>query len=409
MKKYAALVLGLVLMASPALAAPATGTPIKIGDINAYGKLSVFVQPYKNGIEMAVDEINAAGGINGHPLQIVSRDSKFDPATSVTMADDLLMREKVSVIMNCDSSTATLAVASWAKRNKIPFVNTASEADSTIWEQGNDYSFRLSQGGYMWLSAVMNEAIKLYGDKLKGKRWAIVAPNFEFGQSLVKMAKMITEERGLNPTWVIEQWPAYDKLETGATVAALERSKPDIILNILITNDLAKFVREGNKRGLFKNRIIIAPQTAMPDHLDMLGKETPAGWISAGFPVDDIQDKVFAKFRKAYADKYHTPLKSYSLSGYNGVQAIAAALRKAGSEDPAKIRDALETVSFSTPFGEQQFRKIDHQANVPFWVGVTGVKGGKGKLLDWTMEKAEDHSPPDAWILEQRAKAADTK
>ncbi|MDD2325442.1 MAG: ABC transporter substrate-binding protein [Alphaproteobacteria bacterium] len=407
MKQISALLLGLSLIAltSPALAAPATGEPIKIGEINVGAKYGSMVLGYKNASQMAVDEINAAGGINGRPLQLIHRDSNIDPATAVKATEDLVTREKVHILMNCDSSSDTLAVANWAAQNKIPFINACSEADSSIWEGGNTYTFRTSQGGYMWASAILNEAQKLYGDKIIGKKWAIVAPSFEFGQSVAKMTKMLAEQRGLKPEWVVEQWPELGKLEAGATVVALKRAQPDIIFNLLWDADLVKFVREGNKRGLFKDRIVIAPPVAVPDHVDLLGTEMPSGWLSVGFPVNEVQDEGYLKFKKAYEAKHKDPIKFYTLTGYNSIQAIAAALRQAGSTDPEKIRAALEMVSYDTPFGKQSFRKIDHQANVPFWVGVSGVKDGKGTLLNWHQENAADHAPTDAWIMEQRKTA----
>lgn len=409
MKRFTALALGLSLLSTPALAAPATGEPIKIGDINVGAKLGSMVSGYKAAAQMAVEEINAAGGINGRPLQIVHRDSNLDPATAVKMTEDLIAREKVSILMDCDTSANTLAIANWAKQNRIPFVNACSEADSTIWEGGNDYTFRTAQGGHMWASAILDEAKKIYGDKIIGKKWAIIAPSIEFGQAVVKSTKLLAEQRGFKPEWVVEQWPVFSKLDAGPTIVALERAKPDVIFSLLWDADLVKFVREGNKRGLFKDRIVIAPPVAVPDHIDLLGKEMPSGWISVGLPADEIKDEGYLKFKKAYEAKHPDQIRFYTLTGYNTIQAIAAALRAAGSTDPEKLRDALEKTPFQTPFGEMRFRKIDHQANVPFWVGVSGLKDGKGALLNWHVENAANHAPTDAWILEQRAKATEGK
>ena len=135
----------------------------------------------------------------------------------------------------------------------------------------------------------------------------------------------------------------------------------------------------------------------------MLQAETPAGWVSTGFPAADIKDAGFVKFRDAYQTRFHELPKASAFWSYNAIHALAAAIKEAKSDDPAKIRDALETVSYSTPLGEEHFRKIDHQATTAMWVGETGVENGQGKLLKWTMEKADDNSPPDAWIKSQRA------
>ncbi|MFA6280033.1 MAG: ABC transporter substrate-binding protein [Bdellovibrionales bacterium] len=409
MAKLAGLVLGLALLASPVLASPATGEPIKIGDITSYSKITEYIVPYQNAVRLAVDEINETGGINGRPLDLISIDSKGDPAAGVKAAEDLVAREKVSVLLDCNVSNATMAISGWAKQNHIPLINSCATADTIMWDNGHDYIFRTAAGSYMWVSAAIEEAVKQYGDKIKGKRWAVVAPSYESGRAAVKMAKYSAEKLGLNAEWVVEQWPALGKLEAGPTVAALQHAQPDVLFIYLFSSDLAKIVREGNKRGLFKDRIIISPIAGWPESLDMLGKETPSGWFTVGFPVDDIKDEGFVKFRQAYNARFKDRMKFYALSGYSAVQAVAKTLRQAGASDPVKIREALEQLSFPTPFGEESFRKVDHTTNAPFWVGMTGVKDGKGALLNWHVEHVYDHSPPDAWILEQRAKAAEGK
>ncbi|MDD3182426.1 MAG: ABC transporter substrate-binding protein [Alphaproteobacteria bacterium] len=409
MKKYAALVLGLVLMASPALAAPATGAPIKIGDINVGTKFPDYSAPYKHGMALAIEEANANGGINGRPLEIISRDSKMDPGHAIRLAEELIARDEVSLLVTGDASNVTLAVSNWGKQKKFPVINTIADADTIMWEHGHDYIFRITFGGYHEMSALIKSAYDLHKDKMKGKRWAIVAANYEYGRSLGHTAKIAAEQQGLNPQWVIEQWPAYGKMDAGATIAAVQQAEPDIIVVLTPGSDFPKFVREGNKRGLFKNRIVLAPEGCMREHLDVLKNEMPSGWICIGFPFDEIQDTKFAKFRQDYQTKYHEPLRTFSLYGYNAGQATVAALRKADSTDPKKVHAALKTVSFDTPLGEQHFREIDHQANTQFWVGLSSVNNGQGTMINWHVENTSDYSPTDAWILEQRAKAAEGK
>lgn len=406
MTKLTALILGMALIATPSLAAPATGEPIKIGDISMYSKAPEYTGPYKKGVDLAVAQINADGGINGRPLEIISRDSKLDPGEAVKLAEELRSRDKVDLLMNCDSSAVTLALSSWALRNKIPLMDTNSDADSIIWEHGNPYVFRTIFGGHTQMSATIKLAMEKYGDKLKGKRWVSIAPNYEYGHSIINAAKVVAAEQGLEPQWVEQQWPAYGKLEAGATVSALKHAKPDVIVSLMLNDDLVKFVREGNKRGLFKDTIVISPPLAIPEHFEQLKKETPVGWFSVGFPVDEVTDPAFVKFRQAFQAKYNELPSMTGIYGYNGVQAIAAALKKAESTDPEKVREALEDVSFQTPLGEQRFRKIDHQATGTLWVGVSGLKNDTGALTNWRVEKVEDHLPTDAWILEQRAKTA---
>ncbi|MDR3425267.1 MAG: ABC transporter substrate-binding protein [Alphaproteobacteria bacterium] len=380
--------------------------PIKIGDIAAYTKGALFAEPYNHGVKMAVDEINKAGGVLGRPLVVLSRDSKADPGEAVRIAQELQTRDNVNVLINADFSGTTLAVSSWAKQNHVPMVVCASEADSIIWKQRNDYLARVDYSGYAWVSGSIRKAIDLYGDRLKNKRWVVIAPNIEFGHSFLQSAKDIAAAHGLNANWVGEQWPAYDKLDAGATLVALEQDKPDVVFTVLWGDDLAKFVREAKKRDFTKNRIIIAPAIGLPEYFDMLGAETPKGWVTVGFPFDEIKTPSFVDFANRYEIAYHAPLKTYSVIGYDGIQAIAAAIRKAGSTDPEKIRQAFDGLHYPTPFGEQSLRAIDHQTTLPFWVGLSDVVDGKPKLSNWTEYNVGDNLPSDDGI---RAKGQQSK
>ncbi len=396
--------LGLSFLIAPSLAEEVK-VPIRIGSIDLFTGGAFSVEPYRKGVEMAVEEINAKGGILGRPVEILFRDSKFDPSESVRLAEELKSRDKVDIIINCDLSQASIAVGSWAKQNKFPFVVTSSEADTVIWDNGNEYMIRTTPGGYAWVSGSLQKAMEVYGDKLKNKKWAALAPNLEFGKTLVATVKELSAARGLNPEWVGEQWPAYDKMAPGPTLAALERAKPDVVFAALFGTDIVKFVREAKKRGFLKDRIFIFPTIGLPDHVQMLGAEMPKGWVSVGYPYDEVKEKKpeLAAFMKKYREKFKEDPKVYTVMGYDGVKAAAAAIEKAGSTDPAKIVAAFPGLTFDSPYGKQTIRPIDHQATVLYWVGLTDVKDDKAVIRDWTEFNVNDNSPPDDVILKLRS------
>ncbi len=398
----AAVLLG--LLAHSAVAADAK-KPIKIGYINAHTNGAYLVHPNSQGMQFAIDEINAKGGVLGRPLELISRDSKADPAEAVRLAEELRARDNVDVLINGDFSGASIAVGGWAKQNHVPFVVTASEADSIIWQNGNDYMARANPGGYAWVSASLQKATEVFGDRLKNKRWVSIAPSLEFGHAVVQSAHDLADARGLNPTWVAEQWPAYDKLSAGPTIATLERANPDIVFAALFGTDIVKFIREARKRDFIKDRIFIFPSLGVPEHFDMLGAETPKGWVTIGFPYDEIKQKkpALADFMQRYEAAYHESVKTYLVTGYDGIKILAAAIEKAGSTDPEKIRVAFDDLRFNTPYGEQTLRKIDHQATIAYWVGLSDVVDGKPKISNWTEFNVGDNSPPDDVILKLRS------
>ena len=116
---------------------------IKIGEINSYKAQPAFLEPYKKGMELAVDEINAAGGVNGKKLQLITRDDNASPGDAVRAAEELLTREKVDVLSGAFLSHIGLALGDFAKQRKVFFLAGEPLTDKMVWQNGNKYTFRL--------------------------------------------------------------------------------------------------------------------------------------------------------------------------------------------------------------------------------------------------------------------------
>src|SRR3954462_1518789 len=122
---------------------------IKIGELNSYKVFPAFLEPYKKGWELAVEEINASGGVNGRKLEIVSRDDGGTPGDAVRVAEELIAREKASVLMGTFASNVGLAVSNLAAQRKVLFLASEPLTDKIVWENGNRYTFRLRPSTYM--------------------------------------------------------------------------------------------------------------------------------------------------------------------------------------------------------------------------------------------------------------------
>lgn len=395
------MVAALAILASACVAQaaePAKGEPVKIGEINSYSAIPAFTIPYRNGWQLAVDEVNKAGGVlKGRPLDVVSRDDGGKPADAVTAANELVSREHVVLLTGTFLSHVGLAVSDFAKQNKVVFVAAEPLTDALIWSQGNRYTFRLRPSSYMQTAMLAQQAAKL-----PAKRWATIAPNYEYGQSFVANFKTLLKAKRPDVEFVGEQWPALGKLDAGPTVQALEQAKPDAIFNATFAGDLAKFVREGQTRGLFENRAVVSALTGEPEYLDVLGDEAPQGWIVTGYPWYSIKTAEHQKFLDAYQAAYHDSPRMGALVGYNTMKAIAAAIDKAGSTDPDKIIGALEGLTFDSPLGKLSFRAADHQSTMGAFVGKTTVQNGKGVMVDWTYLDGGNYLPPADEARKQR-------
>ncbi|HEY0832417.1 MAG TPA: ABC transporter substrate-binding protein [Azospirillum sp.] len=374
--------------------------PIRIGEINSYTGLPAFTVPYKNGWELAVEEINAKGGLlGGRKLEVVSRDDAGKPEDAVRIASDLVTNEKVAVLAGTFFSHIGLATADFAARNKVLFVAAEPLTDAIVWDKGNRYTFRLRPGTYQQAAMLVEEAAKL-----PAKRWATVAPNYEYGQSAVAAFKMLLKAKRPDVEFVTEQWPAQGKLEAGPTVQALAASNPEAIFNVTFGPDLAKFVREGTTRGLFDDRSVVSLLTGEPEYLDPLKGEAPEGWIVTGYPWDQVKTPDNTAFVEAYRKRFNDTPRLGSVVGYTTFKAIAAAIEKAGSTDTEKLVEAMRGITTPSPFGEVTFRALDHQSTMGGYVGKLAVKGGRGLMVDWRYADGAAYLPTDDYVRSRRPK-----
>ena len=401
MKRSLSALLGLALASAVGsvslVAGAAAQDTIKIGELNSYKAIPAFLEPYKKGWELAVEEINAAGGINGRKIEVVSRDDNASPGDAVRVAEELVSREKVALLTGGFLSHVGLAISSFAKQQKVLFIAAEPLTDKLVWENGNAYTFRLRASTYMQTHMLVEEAAKL-----GKKRWAIVYPNYEYGQSAVASFKQLMQARQPGVEFVVEQAPPLGKIEAGAVAQAVADAKPDAIFNVTFGPDLQKFVREGTTRGIFKDVAVFSVLGGEPEYLDPLKDEAPVGWYVTGYPWDQIKTSEHDGFLKAYQARWNDYPRLGSVVGYAALQSVAAVLKKAGSTDTEKLREAMAGLQHDTPFGKVTYRPIDHQSTMGAYVGRTGVREGKGVMIDWRYEPGEKHLPPDAEVKGKR-------
>ena len=226
---------------------------IKIGEINSYKAQPAFLEPYKKGMELAIEQINAGGGLNGKKVELITRDDNANPGDAVRVAEELVSRDQVDVLTGSFLSHIGLALTDFAKQKKVFFLASEPLTDKIVWQNGNRYTFRLRTSTYMQVAMLVPDAVAM-----KKKRWAIVYPNYEYGQSAVASFKALLKAAQPDVEFVAEQAPPLGKLDAGSVVQALADAKPDAIFNVLFGADLSKFVREGNTRGLFKGREVVS-------------------------------------------------------------------------------------------------------------------------------------------------------
>lgn len=383
--------------ASSAITAHAQGV-IKIGEVNSYKAQPAFLEPYRKGLELAVEQINAGGGVNGKKLELIIRDDNGNPGDAVRAAEELVSREKVDVLTGTFLSHVGLAVTDFAKQRKFFFLAAEPLTDKIVWDNGNRYTFRLRPSTYMQVAMLVPEAAAL-----KKKRWALVYPNYEYGQSAVATFKELLKAAQPDVEFVAEQATPLGKVDSGSVVQALADSKPDAIFNVLFGADLSKFVREGNTRGLFQNREVVSLLTGEPEYMDPLKNESPNGWIVTGYPWYGIDTPEHVAFRKAYEAKFNDYPRLGSVVGYSAIVSLAEGMKKAKSTETEKMIAAFKGLKVSTPFGPIVYRSQDHQSTMGGYVGRTKNDGGKGVMVDYRYMDGAKYLPSDAIVAKRRA------
>lgn len=370
---------------------------IKIGEINSYKAQPAFLDPYKKGMELAVAEINATGGLNGKQIELITRDDNATPGDAVRVAEELISRDKVDVLTGSFLSHIGLALTDFAKQKKVFFLASEPLTDKIVWQNGNRYTYRLRTSTYMQVAMLVPEAVAM-----KKKRWALVYPNYEYGQSAVASFKELMKAAQPDVEFVGEQAPPLGKLDAGSVAQALADSKPDAIFNVLFGADLAKFVREGNTRGLFKDREVVSLLTGEPEYLDPLKEETPNGWLVTGYPWYGINTPEHNAFLKAYQDKFKDYPRLGSVVGYSAIMSLAAGIKKAQSAETEKLVTAFSGLQLMTPFGSIRYRPEDHQSTMGSFVGRTKNDGGKGVMVDFRFMDGAKFLPSDQEVKKLR-------
>lgn len=370
---------------------------IKIGEINSYSRLPAFTQPYRNGWELAVEEINSAGGVLGRQVEVISRDDAGKRDDAVKIAEELVDDDDVVMLAGTFFSHIGQAVTDFAARNKVMFIAAEPLSDDITWAKGNRYTFRLRPNTTMQATMLAEEAAKL-----GLKRWATIAPNYKYGQEAVAAFKAQLLKRQPDAEFVTARWPAFARIDAGAEVQALADAKPDAIFNATLGGDLDKLVREGKLRGLFKGREVFSLLSGEPEYLDPLKGEVPEGWIVTGYPWYAVDTPEHRRFVNAYRARFNDYPRLASVVGYNIFKAIATIIDKAGSTDTEKMIAAAEGIIIDSPTGPFTFRAIDHQSTMGAYVGRIVLKDGRGIMVDWRYADGAGYMPTDDEIKAMR-------
>ncbi len=376
---------------------------IKIGMIDTYtGPASSYTQDVLDGFKLAVEKINARGGVLGKKLEYTTRDEKFKPDIGLAMAKELVLKENVDILMGTINSGTALAVSDFARKEKIPFFVTYSKSEKIIGEKGHRYVFNMNENTEM---AGRAAAVAL-AKKPFVKYW-ICGDDYEYGHAIADA--VWNNLKKLNPKVQLmgQSWWKLGEPDFTPYITQIMAAKPDFIIVATGGSGMVNFQKAAKATGLAQ-KIPFYQHTA--NELGTLlpqGKDAPEGVYGTSnylfyFP-DTPANKAFAdEFQKAYK---RFP-KASALTGYMTAQFIAEGFKKAGKIDREALINAVEGLRIDSPVGPLAIRACDHQLELPTYFGVT-KKDAKYDFLvsgDTQVVPPKDYMPTCEEVLKLRKK-----
>jgi branched-chain amino acid transport system substrate-binding protein len=378
---------------------------IKIGVIDSYtGPATVYAKDVLDGLKIAINRVNASGGVLGRKIEFVTRDDKFKPDIALTMAKELVMREGVDVLLGVTNSGAALAVSEFAHKEKIPFIVTDSKSDKVIGEKGHRYVFNANEN-----TAMIGRATALALSKKPYVKYWIMGEDYEFGHACAE--EIWNHLKVLKPDVQLlgQSWRKVGEPDLLPYITTAIAAQPDCIISAAGGGGIVNFLKAVKAIGLEKKIPIYQHYATDTIALQPLGLEdAPEGVMgSSSYHFYYPNTKANKAFEQEFMSTYKRYPGSTALYGYVAGVMIAKAYQKAGKVDRERFIDALEGLTVDTPIGSLQMRACDHQLVLPMYYGTTKKVAGYDFLIgsDMTSIPGKSYLPTCEEMAKMRAAA----
>jgi len=364
------------------------------------GAVASTGQNIKKGIDLAVEDINASGGVLGKKIEIVYGDTQGDPKIGMSEAERLMTQSNVPVMLGAYQSGVTEVISQVAEKNATPLLSAISTAD-VLTTRGYKYFFRMAPTNMMYLRDMVQYVVDWNAKSHSNlKTVAIIADNTLLGQETAKWGKYWADKQGLSVIKVILY--SRDAADLSSEVVTLKSAKPDVLMVDPYVSDAILLVKTMHEQG-FKPKIMISKATGVIDpnfiknlHSQAEGITTAVEWNKGMSKGKDINQKFEAK--------YGIPMNGHSAEAYTAVWVLKTAIEQAGEPNRDKIRAALANLKIEKKFPNGPgimlpYDKISFEAielagqqhlnlNVNATLGIAQIKSDEYKTV-WPFSVAE--------------------
>ncbi|MGE0586905.1 MAG: ABC transporter substrate-binding protein [Flavobacteriaceae bacterium] len=351
---------------------------IKVGVVVALsGGLGSYGTTLSDGIKLAVDEINASGGINGKMIETFARDSQTKPDIASAAAKELISKEGVVALIGAVSSGVTLAMSEVAKQEKVPMIAPISRATSITGDKLHKYIF---QG----IKNSDDEARDLVNivKELGAKKVCLNGYDYAYTTELFSVVKKELGDIPVTGEYIVK----LGTTDFSTMISQLQANECDTILGALFSGGFVAFAKQAAPFGLFKNKKAVwAASVAATEVTSQLKGDYPEGMWAGAFDFWYYDgSEAHKKFQAALAKLQGTKETGmYALNGYRTMYFLAEAMRKAGSTDPDAVVAALEGLTIDTPLGPVTMGAKSHRVDAAEFYGpVVTVPGSDVKQVN---------------------------
>ncbi len=341
---------------------------IKVGIVDTYtGPATTYTEDVLDGFKLAINQVNAKGGVLGRKIVFLVRDDKFKPDIALEMTKDLVMRENVDLIIGSTNSGAALGMSDFARKEKVPFIVTDAKSDKITGEKGHRYVFNTNENTMM-----IGKATALALAKKPYTKYWIMGEDYEFGHACADAIWANLKAARPDVRLLGQSWRKVGETDLAPYITPALNAQPDCIISAAGGGGIVNFLKAVKAMDLGKRVAIYQHYATDTIALRPLGLDAPEGIMGSSsyhFYYPNIPEN------RAFTDEFMRTYKRYPGStafyGYVAGQLIAKAYQKAGKPDRERFIDAMEGLVIDSPIGKLQMRACDHQLILPMYYGVT--------------------------------------
>jgi branched-chain amino acid transport system substrate-binding protein len=360
---------------------PLTGSQAKFGEIE------------KRSFEMAAEEINGKGGVNGKKLELLFEDDTGKPDVGRAAVEKLISRDKVPVLTGGYASAVTQAATAVAQQFKVPFLVTTGSADE-ITEKGYDHIFRINPTSSEYFDPFETLIQKVGG----AKTMAILYENTQFGQSSARDVEASAKKMGIDV--VVKEGYQAGAIDFKPLLSKVKSKNPDIIYMVSYVMDAALLMTQSKELDI--NPKMFAGGGAgftLPEFQQRAG--AAADYVySATLWTEDVPYPGAREYYDKYVKRYNSETEYHGAEAYASMYVVADALKRAKSITPKDIRDALAATDMMTAFGPVKFisyGKKTQQNKLPTTFVVQWQNGKMETVWPEKSAKKKFLFPTPAW------------